>query len=114
MSNGLDDLGQSLLQHSFSTFYFLFNRLGVDKSSKPNEPKSGLTIFQNIYEPLSSLELKPPYIIVAHLVGGLLMNLCTRTYQQEVAGIFVVDSPYSDEVAEIKNSKLSLLLKDMD
>ena len=42
------------------------------------------------------------------------MNLCTRTYQQEVAGIFVVDSPYSDEVAEIKNSKLSLLLKDMD
>jgi pimeloyl-ACP methyl ester carboxylesterase len=57
------------------------------------------------------LGLDPPYVFVAHSLGGLFANLYARTYPNEVAGIVFVDSPHPLEVAEQKKNSPPIVLK---
>lgn len=80
----------------------LFNRRGVGKSSKATEAQDGHTVISEMRSLFSSLELNPPYIFVAHSLGGLFANLYACVHPNEVAGVVFVDSPHPEEVAEQK------------
>ena len=83
---------------------FLFNRRGVGRSKKATESQDGNTILSEMRSLFYNLRLKPPYILVAHSFGGLLANLYSRVYPDEVSGIVFVDSPYPSEVIEQKKN----------
>lgn len=93
---------------------FLYNRLGIGKSSKPHEPQNGLTVVENVHKLLAAVDVKPPYVLVAHSMGGLMAELYARTFQEEVVGIVFVDCPHPDEIAEMKKFKMPLILEGLN
>ncbi len=80
----------------------LFNRRGVGKSSKATESQDGYTVINEMHSLFFSLKLNPPYIFVAHSLGGLFAHLYACVYPNEVAGIVFVESPHPEEVTEQK------------
>lgn len=88
----------------------LFNRRGVGESAKATEAQDGITIINEIRSFFSNLNLRPPYILVAHSFGGLLANLYSRIYPNEVSGVVFVDSPYPQEVIEQKKNTPPFIL----
>jgi hypothetical protein len=89
---------------------FLFNRRGVGASSKATETQDGMTIISEMRSVFSKLSLNPPYLLVAHSLGGIFANLYARIYPNEVAGIVFVDSPHPSEVIEQKIIKPPIAL----
>ncbi len=88
----------------------LFNRRGVGLSSKATEAQDGNTVISEMRCLLSHLRLSPPFVLVAHSLGGLFANLYARVYPNEVAGVVFVDAPHPLEVAEQKrNSPLFIV-----
>jgi pimeloyl-ACP methyl ester carboxylesterase len=43
---------------------------------------------------LKSREVKPPYVLVGHSFGGLLMQLFARKYPEEVSALILIDSTH--------------------
>ncbi|WP_230408670.1 alpha/beta fold hydrolase [Undibacterium flavidum] len=73
---------------------FAYNRPGYGKSDKTNSPRDGQTIVAELHQMLQHRNLKPPYILVGHSMGGLYMQLFAKTYPDEVQGIVMVDALY--------------------
>jgi len=90
---------------------FLYNRLGIGKSSKPAISQDADTVVKDMHVLFHKLGLQAPFIFVAHSMGGLFADLYTKTYKNDVAGVVFVDCPHPDEVIEQRKLKLPLALK---
>lgn len=88
----------------------LINRLGVGSSSKAQEPQDGHKVVADLQQLLSALHIAPPYVLVAHSLGGLFVNLFARVYGKAISAIVLVDAPHPLEIAEQKRNKPSLIL----
>ena len=89
---------------------FLFNRRGVGSSSKATISQDGKTVISEMHAFFSNLALNPPYLLVAHSLGGIFANLYSRVYPDEVAGVVFVDSPHPSEVTEQKTISPPIVL----
>lgn len=78
-------------QMSSTNTVFAYNRPGIGQSRETTRPRDGETIVADLRALLRSRDLKPPYILVGHSVGGLYMQLYARLYPSEVAGLVLVD-----------------------
>ncbi|WDD99297.1 alpha/beta fold hydrolase [Thalassomonas actiniarum] len=83
----------------------LYNRHGIGKSKKANVEQDGNAVVEDLRLLLNQLELKPPFIVVGHSLGGIYANLYARKYTDEVAALVLVDSPYPDELIEQESIK---------
>lgn len=75
-----------------------YNRFGDGASDKAPSPQTGLAVISTLRQLLQMKDLKPPYILVGHSIGGLYANLYARKYPQEVAGVVLVDATHPDQV----------------
>ncbi len=73
---------------------FAYNRPGYGKSDESQAPRDGRTIVEDLRKALRSQDLKPPYVLVGHSLGGLYMQLFARAHPQEVQGLVLVDALY--------------------
>ncbi len=89
----------------------LFNRHGVGSSSKATIKQTGNVVVNEIHTFLSKLEIKPPYLFVAHSLGGIYANLFIRTYPNEVSGVVFVDAPHPSEIVELRAFRSPLILR---
>jgi pimeloyl-ACP methyl ester carboxylesterase len=78
----------------------LFNRRGIGRSQKANKAQDGSTVIEDMRSLFSISRLDPPFLLVAHSLGGLFANLYARVYPNEVAGVVFVDAPHQSEIAE--------------
>ena len=74
-----------------------YNRAGVGKTSKATVDQTGNEIVKTLKNLLFALQLPPPYILVAHSLGGVYANLFCRTCPAEVASVIFVQVAYSEE-----------------
>jgi len=81
------------------TAVFAYNRAGIGKSSKPAEPQSGMVLVETLRATLQKAEISPPYILVAHSLGGLIANLFARLFPTEVAGVVFLEAAAPEDVA---------------
>ena len=81
---------------SLMTSVFAYDRAGYGMSRSPNQRRDGATIVRELRSTLSALQLKPPYVLVGHSVGGTYMELYARKYPDEIAGVVLVDSRHAD------------------
>ncbi|WP_207421336.1 alpha/beta fold hydrolase [Desertivirga brevis] len=88
-----------------------YNRFGVGKTSSGNSPHTGSRSVELLRSLLKALDLKSPYILVAHSFGGLIANLYTRLYPDDIAGILFVDATHPDEKAAQEQFRPPLGLK---
>jgi len=90
---------------------FLYNRLGIGKSSKPETGQDAETVVKDMHALFHKLELQAPFLLVAHSMGGLFADLYAKTYTDEVAGVVFIDSPHPEEVMKQRKFKQPLLVK---
>jgi pimeloyl-ACP methyl ester carboxylesterase len=79
---------------SSDTTTFVYNRPGYGKSEPVTEPRDGLHVVEELRALLLSHDLKPPYILVGHSMGGLYMQLYARRYPDEAHALILVDSTH--------------------
>jgi pimeloyl-ACP methyl ester carboxylesterase len=73
---------------------FTYNRPGYGRSAAATSPRDGSNIVDELREILRAKNLKPPYVLVGHSLGGLYMQLFARRYPHEVNALILVDSTH--------------------
>jgi pimeloyl-ACP methyl ester carboxylesterase len=84
---------------------FAWNRPGVQGSDAPRHPQTGAAVIAALRELLGYCGLKPPYLLVAHSLGGLHANLFARLYPGEVAGAMFVEAAHPLERATLRRQE---------
>src|SRR3954462_11619007 len=54
---------------------FAWNRFGMQGSDEPGERQTGAVVIGSLRELLGYAGVEPPYVLVAHSLGGLYANL---------------------------------------
>lgn len=73
---------------------FAYNRPGYCKSSSAESVRTSDNIVNELRHTLQQQEVKPPYILIGHSLGGLYMQHFARQYPNEVKGLVLVDAVY--------------------
>jgi len=71
--------------------FFCYDRNGLGNSEPDVSLKSDNDIVTKLHLILSTLNIKPPYILVGHSLGGAFTRLFAAKYSNEVAGLILID-----------------------
>ncbi len=74
-----------------------YNRAGYLGSDNSNAPRDSETIVAELRAELNRQNIKPPYVLVGHSLGGLYMQYFARNFPDEVAGLVLVDSTHWEQ-----------------
>jgi pimeloyl-ACP methyl ester carboxylesterase len=80
-----------------------YNRAGYLGSDNSNAPRDSASIVDELRAELQRQNIKPPYVLVGHSLGGLYMQYFARNYPQEVAGLVLVDSTHWEQRLDMGN-----------
>lgn len=95
LGNGVDVWSRVAPEIAKHATVVLYDRAGTKKSKflqKSNQAQTAQIVVNNLKQLLKKMNLKPPYILVGHSVGGLYVQLFSREYPKEVGGVVLVDS----------------------
>lgn len=70
---------------------FAYERQGIGKSDILKNKPSPEFSARRLHEILNELEIVPPYILVGHSIGGILINSFTVKYPNDVVGLVYID-----------------------
>lgn len=68
-----------------------YDRAGLGWSDPARTPRTAERITEELHELLRAANIPPPYILVAHSFGALVVRLYAMRYPEEVAGLVLVD-----------------------
>lgn len=86
-----------------------YDRSGLGWSSPARTARTPSNIAAELHNLLQSGGIKPPYILVGHSFGGLVMRRFALLYPEEVAGVVLVDPMRCEEWPPLDPSKQSQL-----
>lgn len=92
--NTIERWGAVPQQLAHDATVFAYNRPGYGNSEEAGTSRDGRTIVEELRAVLRHKELKPPYVLVGHSLGGLYMQLFARAYPDEVKGLVLIDALY--------------------
>jgi pimeloyl-ACP methyl ester carboxylesterase len=103
---GNDSTTWRLVAGPIATFarVVLYDRAGLGQSL-PMMKKSVVTadeVATNLHGLLTAADIRPPYILVGHSLGGLYVQMFARKYPKEVSGVVLLDSSSPDAPSELK------------
>jgi pimeloyl-ACP methyl ester carboxylesterase len=87
---------------------FGWNRFGLQGSDPARDRQTGTVVLGSLRELLGYCGIEPPYLLVAHSLGGLFANLFARLHPQEVAGVLLLEAthPHDQEVLKKHEGEL--------
>ena len=88
---------------------FGWNRFGMQGSDRARARQTGTMVIGSLRELLGYAGLEPPYVLVAHSLGGLFANLYARLYPQEVAGVLFLEATHPDDHVLLKKHEPQLV-----
>ncbi len=74
-----------------------YDRAGMLWSDRREEAPTADTIAGNLHTLLETVSEAPPYVLVGHSYGGVLIRLFANRYPQEVDALVFVDSSHPDQ-----------------
>jgi pimeloyl-ACP methyl ester carboxylesterase len=92
-----------------STGTVSYDRGGLGWSGRCRTARTPANIAEELHEMLERAGLKPPFILVGHSFGGLVMRRFALLYPDEVAGVVLVDPMRCEEWPPLDPSKQSQL-----
>ncbi|WP_394789512.1 alpha/beta fold hydrolase [Rhodoferax sp.] len=96
LGHGKEVWGSIFNDISAVTHAVAYDRAGYGQSEASSQSRDGLQILRELRALLEAEEIKPPYILVGHSLGGTIMKLFARTYPNEVAGVVLVDARHAE------------------
>jgi pimeloyl-ACP methyl ester carboxylesterase len=82
------------------TFACSYDRAGLAWSEVSSTPRSMSTLITELRAVIRHANVPPPYVLVGHSFGGLLIRAFAREYPNEVAGLVFVDPLHPEEWCE--------------
>jgi pimeloyl-ACP methyl ester carboxylesterase len=80
-----------------STDVCTYDRSGLEYSQLAPKRASAREKVHDLHALLRAARARPPYILVGHSYGGMLVHLYASDYPRDVAGMVLVDSSHPDE-----------------
>ncbi|WP_367018031.1 alpha/beta fold hydrolase [Priestia koreensis] len=74
----------------------MYDRAGLGGSESSSNERTSEKMMIELKEMLVKLNVKPPYVLVGHSFGGVNMRLFATEYEDEVAGLILIDSTHED------------------
>jgi pimeloyl-ACP methyl ester carboxylesterase len=86
-----------------------YDRGGLGWSSPCPSPRTPINIASELHKMLDGAGIKPPYILVGHSFGGLVMRRFALLYPEEVTSVILVDPMRCEEWPPMDPAKQALL-----
>jgi pimeloyl-ACP methyl ester carboxylesterase len=83
----------------------LYDRAGLGQSLPMKPRDSAITaeeVATNLRSLLSAADIRPPYVLVGHSLGGLYVQMFARKYPGDVSGVVLLDSASPTAPSELK------------
>jgi pimeloyl-ACP methyl ester carboxylesterase len=74
-----------------------YDRAGLGWSERGPKPRTASNITEELHALLTEAGVEPPYVLVGHSIGGLLVRLYAHRHPGEVAGMVLVDSTHEEQ-----------------
>jgi pimeloyl-ACP methyl ester carboxylesterase len=74
-----------------------YDRAGRGASDAAVSPRNPSELVADLHALLHRAKLAPPYVLVGHSFGGLLVRLFAQRHRDEVAGLVLVDAMHQDQ-----------------
>ena len=74
-----------------------YDRVGLGWSGPDIAPKTAALAAHRLHSVLRHSRLPPPYVLVGHSMGGLLVRVFADIYPDEVAGMVLLDAAHPDQ-----------------
>ena len=84
-----------------------YDRSGLGWSSPCRTARTPTNIARELHALLERAEVKPPYVLVGHSFGGLVMRRYALLYPEDVASVLLVDPMRCEEWPPLDHSKQS-------
>jgi pimeloyl-ACP methyl ester carboxylesterase len=69
---------------------------------KKNAAVTADEVSTNLHAMLAAADIRAPYILVGHSLGGLYLQMFAKKYPEEVSGVVLLDSSSPDAPSELK------------
>jgi pimeloyl-ACP methyl ester carboxylesterase len=91
----------SAVQKDSATFARVcsYDRAGLGESDKIAQPQTAAEIVEDLHRLLVAAEIRPPYVLVGHSIGGIYTRLYASQYPRDVAGLVFVDSSHEEQLS---------------
>lgn len=86
-----------------------YDRAGLGWSSPCRTPRTPCNVATELHQMLEAAGMRPPYVLVGHSFGGLVMRRYALLYPEEVTGVVLVDPMRSEEWPPLNPSRQSQL-----
>ncbi len=93
---------------------FRYDREGYGLSEAATQPESFKDIASRLHELLHKAGMKPPFILVGHSLGGMLIRAYAFLYPQEVSGFVFIDPLNEYVVDELTTEQKTMAVNSMD
>jgi len=105
--SGLDGLGElawSAVHDDVAKFTraCAYSRAGLIWSDDANRPFAAANVAEDLHRAMAAAGEKPPYVLVAHSLGGPYSLVFTGRYGADVAGLVFVDASHPDQLARLR------------
>lgn len=85
-----------------------YDRAGYGWSDVSPHPRTASQMANELHQLLVNADVKPPYILVGHSLGGLNVRVYASLYPDEVAGMILVDAGHEDQLQRLPPEYLQL------
>jgi pimeloyl-ACP methyl ester carboxylesterase len=86
-----------------------YDRAGLGWSSPCRTPRTPSNIAMELHQMLDGAAIKPPYVLVGHSFGGLVMRRFALLYPDEVASVVLVDPMRCEEWPPLDPAKQAMI-----
>ncbi len=85
-----------------------YDRAGLGWSDRSPQPRTAHNLVEGLHTLLERAGVEPPYVLVGHSLGGMLMRLYAHEHPDQVVGMVLVDSSHEEQMLRTPKAILRL------
>jgi len=75
----------------------VYDRAGLGESDRGTGPRTPGRVVEDLHRLLIAADVRPPYVLVGHSIGGLAVRLYAARHPERVRGLVLVDASHEEQ-----------------